>query len=203
MDAKKICSKKQVERYLLNQMDLEEESSFQEHLAQCDSCRSYLERIRVVAAIVGDNNFQNNSFPEIKKKTFQLWHWLSVASCILLMVGGATLGYKWYQKTDEVLYPTSIEYRNRALADSLSVKLLYPDQDTIYIKSSQSVLFKWNYSCSYHLNAQYENIILFDIEGEGSEFSLFTDTLTSYPYIIWNLKVDEQSYSGQITFFNN
>ncbi|WP_195280693.1 zf-HC2 domain-containing protein [Parabacteroides johnsonii] len=197
MDNKNICDKTQVERYLLNQMEQEEETRFQVHLSQCESCRNYLAKVRAVAAIIGENDQHTSG-----KKKIQLWHWPSVAACILFMIGISVFSYKKYSKTDEVLYPTSIEYRNRASDSQTSVKLLYPDQDSINVPLCQPISFKWDYPCTYQLKARYKKTVLFDTEGNGSEYTLSTERFTPYPSITWDLKIDEQFYSGQIIFSN-
>lgn len=197
MDNKNICDKTQVERYLLNQMEQEEETRFQEHLSRCESCRNYLAKVRAVAAIIGENNQ-----PTSQKKKIQLWHWASVAACILFMAGISVFSYKKHQKAEEVLYPTSIEYRNRASDGQTSVKLLYPDQDSIYVPICQPISFKWDHPCTYQLKARYKETVLFDTEGNGSEYTLLTERFTPYPSITWDLKINEQFYSGQIIFSN-
>ncbi|WP_293666675.1 anti-sigma factor [uncultured Parabacteroides sp.] len=204
MDNKNICNKKQVERYLLNQMTEEEETLFQEHLIHCEACRSYMTEIRRLASIVGGEDLYYIKTPSVTNGTVRIRHlkyWLSVGACLLLLIGISIFRHE-RQQTEKGLYPTSIEYRNRASNGKADIKLLFPDQDTVKIKHSQPVLFKWDSSCSFHLKVQYEDTTLFDVKGNGMEYSLPVTTLSPYPYITWDLTVDEQSYSGQILFSN-
>ncbi|MBP3517173.1 MAG: zf-HC2 domain-containing protein [Parabacteroides sp.] len=203
MDNKNICDKIQVERYLLNQMGQEEETRFQEHLSQCESCRDYLTKIRAIATIVGENDLPDIQVSTFQKKKIQMSRWLSVAACILFAICISVFLHTKQQTADEVLYPTSIEYRNRASGDQVFVKLLYPDHDSICVPSSRSVLFRWDSPCTYQLKIRYKDTILLDVKGNGSEYALSSETFALYPYITWDLKVDEQSYSGQIIFSNN
>ena len=86
MDNQNICNKMQVERYLLNQMEQEEETRFQEHLTQCEPCRDYLTKIRVVATIVEENDLQDIPDSTSRRKKIQMWRWSSVAACILFVI---------------------------------------------------------------------------------------------------------------------
>lgn len=202
MDNKEICGKKQVESYLLNQMTEEEETLFQEHLAQCESCCKYLTEIRTLASIVREEDLYMET-PFVKRKTNQgLGYWSSVAACILFLIGLSTFWYK-KQQVEDMLYPTSIEYKNRASSDKADIQLLFPTQDTTNIKRNQPVVFKWDTLCSFHLKIRYKETTLLDIEGKGTEYTLPTATFTSYPHIYWILTVGEQSHSGQIIFSNN
>lgn len=198
----KACSKKRVERYLLNQMTLDEETCFQKHLMQCELCRAYVSEIRMIASIVGNEDLTFCA-PQNKRKMIQIWkRGFSVVACLILLVGISTFWIKKYQ-TKERIYSTSIEYNNRASADEVGINLLFPIKDTISQKRNQPVLFRWTPSSAFHLQIFHEGINLLEIEGNGTDYILSPTIFISYPSITWNLVIDEHSYFGQIILVNN
>lgn len=202
MNQKNPCPKKQVERYLLNQMALDEETCFQEHLMRCEFCRTYLSEIRMLASVVGDEGLIFCA-PRKKRKMIQIRMWgVSVAACIIVLVGISTFWIKKHQAKEQI-YSTYIEYNNRASADEADIKLLLPIKDTIFQKRNQPVLFRWTPSSSYRLRIFHEGINLLEVEGNGTDYTLFPTVFISYPSITWNLVVDEHSYFGQIIIDNN
>lgn len=199
MDTKEICNKIQVERYLLNRMTEEEEFLFQKHLTNCESCRRYITKIRKLASVVGEEGFYVNTGTS-KEKTFHIRHlrfWMSTAACILLLVGISTF---WYNKqhNENILYPTTIEHRNRATNSKVEVKLLYPNKDTIRIIRGKSLLFKWEPESSFHLKIKNRNKIILDEKGYGQEYSIPIKTFTLNSIFTWNITIDSLDYSGVI-----
>lgn len=198
MDAKEICNKTQVERYLLNRMTEEEEILFQKHLIDCESCRNYLSKIRKLAAIVGKDELYINTIHKNKSVDIPyLKYWISTAACILLLTGISTLWYK-KQQNENILYPTSIEHKIRSTNDKVEVKLLYPDKDTIKLYSGDYLLFKWEPQCSFHLKIIYKNKLILDEKGYGQNYSVPIKLLTSDSEFIWNMTIDSLVYSGII-----
>ena len=202
MSRKDPCSKKQVERYLLNQMTLEEETLFQNHLMRCEFCTTYLSEIRMIASIVGNEEL-TFCFPQKKRKMMRIWMrgWV-VAACLILLVGISTFWIKRNQSKGQI-YSTYIEYNNRASADEVGINLLFPIKDTIYQKRNQPILFRWNRSSPFHLRISYERIDLLEIDGDGADCTLSPMRFISYPSITWSLVIDKHSYVGQIAFLNN
>lgn len=181
-------------------MTQEEETLFQEHLINCESCHNYLTSIRTLASIVGQDGLYINS--PIKTHTHRINYWLSIAACFLLVIG---ISIFWHKKQDSenMLYPISVEHQNRAANEQIKVKLLLPVQDTIKIHQRQPVLFQWTPQSPFYLKIKYKNETLFEIDGNEKKYILPTETLTLYPYIDWYLTVDEQSYSGRIIILTN
>lgn len=197
-----ICSKQQVERYLLNQLSEEEETLFQQHLTHCEMCRSYITEIRALASIVGEKEFYQH---KESGRSLSVWmrrylkYGVSVAACLVILIGLSV--YRHLKPSDkDILYPTNIEYQMRASGGNAGVKLIFPDRDSIHIDSNKPIVFKWDSSASFHLKVNFKDSTLFEMKGNGSEYSLPITTFTPYPYIHWTLTVNEQSYSGQIHF---
>ena len=88
-----ICNRRQVERYLLNQMEDAEEDLFQQHLDRCETCRGYADSIRALSGIVGDEEVVPVACVSTEKKEkkhfilSQMLKWQSIAACVLLLVG--------------------------------------------------------------------------------------------------------------------
>lgn len=85
-----ICSRSEVERYLLNKMSADEETLFQQHLTTCQECNAYLQTLRNLAGFVGSDNMQQIDFGEEKEKRSNrrsIYYWISTAASILLIFG--------------------------------------------------------------------------------------------------------------------
>ena len=195
------CDKKQAEAYLLNRLSPEEETLFQMHLATCESCRGYVQKVRTLATVLKADEEDEESVKEEKEKKGRKIpfgrYWLSVAACVLILVGISTLWHTTRQ-AEGMKYAVSVEENRRASQAKIPVRLLQPEQKMSLSGTEHVVQFEWNISCPYHLKVSYNETVLFETEGNGSEYALSTNMWTSYPHVNWKLTVDGEVYYGKI-----
>jgi anti-sigma factor RsiW len=126
-----ICSRSEVERYLLNRMSPGEETQFQQHLAHCEACLTYLNSLRALSLFVGEGLPQRLVQKKLQSSYKQRRYWLyrlPVAACILLALGIFFFRSGESLPEDGLPHEVSIQFQHRASMETDSTATCFtPD----------------------------------------------------------------------------
>lgn len=201
MDTKSsICSKGQVERYLLNQMDDEEETAFQEHLLQCESCRTYLENLRKIAKNLQLDHSESKTEGIRVSSILKIRPYIlvSAAASIILIVGLSF--YFWKDNNTYQLQQT--DYSKAAISTNFA-ELIYPpeDEEISIIRLSENkefFTFEWNNPTTFELLIKSGNKIILDKKGNSEKYDLKITEIQSFEDLDWELKLGNDEYKGKL-----
>ncbi|GHV51866.1 hypothetical protein FACS1894181_14360 [Bacteroidia bacterium] len=187
------CSRMLVERYLLNQMQAEEEAVFQEHLEACGVCRSYLQEVRSLSRLV----MEEKEEPTVRRR---LYVWLSVAAGILLLAG-VSVFWGNYAARDAGGKPhdVHINHQRRASVDYAPVELLFPARPVCEINlGKEPLVFKWNREAAYRLRLASEGKLVFEADSVGDSCTPDVGKIAACKKLDWTLAIENKEMKGTI-----
>lgn len=202
MMKKDICARKQVERYLLNQMNEVEEADFQNHLSECKACNSYLTSIRTLSQFMGEELHTEDEQPAFSTRRVGLLpkYWMSIAASLLVLVG-VGLWWNGSRRASVNTHTSSIEHRSRAHGEQADLSLLFPDKEIVWVDTEkQPLIFRWNIDSPYTLIIKSGTKTLLDIQGNASCYRPDLTILLPYKEVEWTLLIGKQTFAGKILF---
>ena len=202
------CSKAQAERYLLNKMSPDEETLFQMHLESCRDCRKYVDSIRNLSYLLSDETpvfmgtFSKKN-PETKKR-IRLWSYVSIAACILMIIGVSHSIFKYRNGGfGNSTHITHIDYQSKADKADMKLKMVSPKKEIMLLYPGIPIVFKWNMVTYYKLVVLQADQTLVETIGFGDSYimSLFTKIEDSTD-LNWILVAEDNELKGTI-YVNN
>jgi len=196
-------SRAQAEQYLLNKMSLDQETHFQEHLETCDTCKAYISAIRKLSCLVANEELSYIQTPAqrvtIQRQKMRLYTYLSIAACVML-VSGVSL---YFYTNKENRYGSSthkIHINQQIKADhaEMTIEMLFPDEEIIWLSPDTPLQFKWNKEAQYKLIIRHNGHTIIETEGCGDLYTPESEKIKGYTVLDWVLLIDEKEFKGQI-----
>jgi hypothetical protein len=196
------CSRADAERYLLNRMTNDEETSFQQHLETCEACRSCLRQVRSLSqAFLADNDRQTAVFRLRPFKRPPVRYLFRAAAAGILLAGGLSVFLSRRNAGNGDAYDLQIEHQHRATvayADT-SFQLLSPPYPvcTLDVRTTP-LLFWWNRETAYLLRITSGGRTAVAVDSVGDRYMPEPVAVVAYDSLEWMLEADGQVITGKI-----
>jgi hypothetical protein len=196
-----FCSPLQTERYLLNRMTEEEETLFQQHLDTCETCRSYLKRVRDLSQAFREDDRPQTTLSRLRplKRPPVRYFFRAAAAGVLLVVGLSVFLSRRGQEYDGA-HDLQIEHQHRAAvdyADALEVSSPAQPVCTLDVRTTP-LIFRWNRVTDYRLRITSGNRLVFTLDSVGDRYAPEPAAIAPYDSLEWTLEADETIIRGKI-----
>ena len=198
------CSQVRAERYLLNRMSHEEETLFQIHLETCQACRSYIDSIRNLSNLILDDESVS---PEIsirktpeKGKKIKLWSFISIAACILVVIGFSySVFNNWDGRSGISTHTVYLDHQTKGDKAEMNIEMIFPQKEAVLLNTGTPLIFRWDMETNYRLVVLQGNQTLVENKGYGDHFSMPSVIKLEDPTVLdWVLTVDNKELKGKI-----
>jgi hypothetical protein len=192
------CSQRRAGRYLLNRMTEAEETLFQQHLEDCEACRSYVDSVRRLSGLVAGELPAYAGTSAIRKPA-RLWTFASIAASILLAVGFSVYVFSDGGGAD---HRTSVNHRTLGDREEMDAELIFPGQPADTLRAGELPAFRWNREAAYELVLRSGSQTLLKAKGNGRAYTPDAGSIKGYRALDWVLTLDGKPFNGTL-YFNN